>query len=251
MLTAQQVARAALPAAPTGWVIGGYEAELSTRDSICRDVRGHALGLQRLAHHQPAPTMQAEREQAMADAGVRARAAQAARQPRIDALTAQGEKLGAELGAAVQKGTRRASRPSTARWTRSLRRCRRSTSGAEDQAIRESLAKVMTQDRTMQVAVSINAGGHLESGASGRLPRPARIRRIAGRRRPTACARPCARALRQLAAGVTAAARGATARHRLPRRRACDRGPRGTPIPRGRLADGLDRLRRARGIVAR
>lgn len=164
MLTAQQVARAALPAAPTGWVIGGHEGELSTRDSICRDVEGTpwAYSVSRTINRTDDA---AEREQAMADAGVRARAAQAARQPRIDALTAQGEKLGAELGAAVQKGDQARIAAINREMEAISQEMQTLYSGAEDQAIRESIARVMTQDRTMQVAVSINSGGHLESGA--------------------------------------------------------------------------------------
>ncbi len=163
MLTAQQAAKAALPAAPTGWAIGGYE-ELSTRDSICRDYEGTpwASNLSRTFNR---TDDQAARDQAMADAGTRARAAQAARQPRIDALMAQGEKLGAELGAAAQKGDQARIAAINREMAELSKEMEALYAGGEDQAIRESVAKATTQDRTMKVAVSINSGAYPGSGA--------------------------------------------------------------------------------------
>ena len=163
MLTAQQAAKAALPAAPTGWAIGGHE-ELSTRDSICRDYESTpwAYTLSRTFNR---TDDQAERDQAMADAGARARAAQAARQPRIDALTARGEKLGAELGAAAQKGDQARIAAINREMEKLSKEMQAIYAGGEDQAIRESVAKATMQDRTMKVGVSINTGAYLDSGA--------------------------------------------------------------------------------------
>ena len=246
MLTAQQAAKAALPAAPTGWAIGGYE-EFSTRDNICRDFEGTpwAYNISRTFNRTDDV---AERDQAMADAGTRARAAQAARQPRIDALMAQGQKLGAELGVAAQKGDQARIAAINREMEKLSKDMQAIYAEGDDQAIRESVAKATMEDRSMKVAVSINSGGYPDSGAK-RATAPTGAHSAYpldhdGRRRERGT---CAGALRQLAAARRRRSRGATARHRLPRRRACDGGPRGRGSRAARLADGLDRLRRARG----
>ena len=102
MLGVMEAAKAALPGAPAGWIIGGYE-ELSPIGSICKDGENTpwAYSFSRTFNR---TDDQAARDQALADAGVKARAAQAARQPRIDALMARMQTLSTELSAAAQKG---------------------------------------------------------------------------------------------------------------------------------------------------
>jgi len=82
MLGVLEAAKAALPGAPTGWIIGGYE-ELSPIDSICKDGESTpwSYGFSRTFNR--ADDLEA-RDQALADAGAKVRAAQAARQPRIE-----------------------------------------------------------------------------------------------------------------------------------------------------------------------
>lgn len=164
MLTAQQIAKAALPDAPTGWAIGGYEGELSTRDNICRDVESTPWAYS-VSRSYNRTDDAAAREQAMADAGVRARAAQAARQPRIDALMAQGQKLGEELGVAAQKGDQARIAAINREMEKISKEMEALYGGEEDQAIQATIAKATTQDRTMDVAVSINSGAYPETGA--------------------------------------------------------------------------------------
>ena len=102
MLGVMEAAKAALPGAPEGWIIGGYE-ELSPVGSICIDGESTPweYGFSRTFNR---ADDQAARDQALADAGAAVRAAQEARQPRIDALMAKMQTLGAELGPAAQKG---------------------------------------------------------------------------------------------------------------------------------------------------
>ncbi|HLB84951.1 MAG TPA: hypothetical protein VJK00_09470, partial [Steroidobacteraceae bacterium] len=102
MLGVMEAAKAALPDAPAGWIIGGYE-ELSPIGSICKDGENTpwAYSFSRTFNR---TDDQAARDQALADAGDKARAAQAARQPRIDALMARMQTLSAELSTAAQKG---------------------------------------------------------------------------------------------------------------------------------------------------
>src|SRR5512145_257245 len=87
MLAVMKAAKAALPGAPEGWIIGGYE-ELSPIGSICKDGESTPwrYGFSRTFNR---TDDQAARDQALADAGDKARAAQEARQPQMDALTAR------------------------------------------------------------------------------------------------------------------------------------------------------------------
>ena len=75
-----QAAKAALPAAPSGWVIGGYE-EISVLSSICSD--GEATPWPyNISRTYNRTDDAAEREQALADAAAVLRARQAKRQPK-------------------------------------------------------------------------------------------------------------------------------------------------------------------------
>jgi hypothetical protein len=102
MTNALEVVKAALPAAPDGWIIGGYEV-ITVPSSICMDVEATPWPYNLTRIYNRADDA-AEREQALADAGAALRASMAERQPRIDALMAKSQELGAELGAAAQKG---------------------------------------------------------------------------------------------------------------------------------------------------
>ena len=88
MLTTLEAARAALPGAPEGWIIGGYEGEHSVTQNLCLEAEATpwSFGVSRTLNRADDA---AQRERALAEAGVAARAAQQARQPRIDALMAQ------------------------------------------------------------------------------------------------------------------------------------------------------------------
>src|SRR5262245_43087954 len=80
MMGVMESAKAALPGAPTGWIIGGYE-ELSPIDSICQDFESTpwSYNFSRTFNR---TDDQAARDQALADAGAEIRAAQEARRPR-------------------------------------------------------------------------------------------------------------------------------------------------------------------------
>jgi hypothetical protein len=112
MLGVMEAAKAALPVAPSGWVIGGYE-ELSAVGSICKDGENTpwSYGFSRTFNR---TDDQAAREQALADAGAKIRAAQAARQPRLDALMARSQDAGRgtrDGGTERRPGARRCHQP--------------------------------------------------------------------------------------------------------------------------------------------
>ena len=156
MLTVMETAKAALPVAPPGWVIGGYE-ELSPVGSICKDGENTpwSYGFSRTFNR---TDDQAARDQAMADASAKVRAAQEARQPRIDALMARSQTLGAELGAAAQKGDQARVDAINREIEKISRQYAAIMAEGDDPAVLESIAKATMQDRTMSIGIRVNPG---------------------------------------------------------------------------------------------
>jgi len=156
MLDVMEAAKAALPGAPPGWIIGGYE-ELSPIGSICKDGENTpwAYSFSRTFNR---TDDQAARDQALADAGAKARAAQAARQPRIDALMARSQTLGAELGTAAQKGDQARVDAINREIEKISKQYEAIMAEGNDPALLESVAKATMQDRTMSIAIAVNPG---------------------------------------------------------------------------------------------
>jgi hypothetical protein len=168
MLGVMEAAKAALPSAPTGWVIGGYE-ELSPVGRICLDAETTpwAFGFSRTFNR---TDDQAEREAALADAGAAARAAQAARQPRMDALQAKMEAVSAEFAKAAQSGdeariaaSQRAMDAVSAEYTALF-------AEAEDPQLLESIVRATEHDRTMSIAIAVNPGAFYDSDMQSVAP---------------------------------------------------------------------------------
>jgi len=157
MLAVMEAAKAALPDAPTGWIIGGYE-DLSPIGTICKDAENTpwSYGFSRTFNR---ADDQAAREQALAEAGAKARAAQEARQPQIDALTARMQTLGAELGTAAQKGDQARVDAINRELEKTSKQLEAIYAQANDPALLESVAKATMQDRTMAIGISVNPGG--------------------------------------------------------------------------------------------
>jgi hypothetical protein len=97
-----EAAKAALPAAPAGWSIGGYE-EISAPATICGDVEAvpWSYGVSRTYNRVDDV---AERERALEEQGAALKADMATKQPEIDAAMARVQALGAELASAGQRG---------------------------------------------------------------------------------------------------------------------------------------------------
>ena len=154
MLGVMEAAKAALPDAPAGWIIGGYE-ELSPIGSICKDGENTpwAYSFSRTFNR---TDDQAARDQALADAGDKARAAQAARQPRTDALMARMQTLSAELSTAAQKGDQ-ARVDALNREMEGISK-EFDAMAAEDQPMIADVAKATMGDRTMSIAIAVNPG---------------------------------------------------------------------------------------------
>ena len=154
MLRVMEAAKAALPGAPAGWIIGGYE-ELSPVGTICKDSENTpwAYNFSRTFNR---TDDQAARDQALADTGAQMRAAQAARQPRTDALMARMQTLGTEMQTAIQKGDQK--RVDALNKEMETISKEFDAMAAADQPMVDSVARTTMQDRTMSIAISVNPG---------------------------------------------------------------------------------------------
>lgn len=97
-----QAVKRALPPAPTGWVIAGDD-QISITTNLCRDVEA-APWSNHFSRSYTRVDDQAARDKIMADAAATAAAAQAKKQPRLDALMARMQKLNQTQVALIQKG---------------------------------------------------------------------------------------------------------------------------------------------------
>jgi hypothetical protein len=149
-------AKATLPLAPEGWIIGGYE-ELDPIGRICIDVEGRpwAYGISRTFIRADDV---AEREQLQADASTALRASAADRQPRIDELMQKMTQLGAELGPAAQKGDQVRIDAINQELEMLQQQLDAVINDAPSAAQNEALAALIYQGREMGIGVSINPG---------------------------------------------------------------------------------------------
>ena len=168
MLGVMEAAKAALPQAPAGWAIGGYE-ELSPVGSLCRDFESTPWSYSFSRTFNRTDDLEA-RDQALADAGAKARAAQAARQPRTDALMARAQALGAELATAAQK--RDQARIDAINREMEQISKEFETMAASDQPVVEDVADATMRDRTMSIGVAVNSGSVSNAG-KGKAATPA------------------------------------------------------------------------------
>jgi hypothetical protein len=156
MTSVLERAKAALPQAPDGWVIGGYE-EPSPIGRICIDVEGKPWAY-RISRTYVRADDVAERGQLQADAGEALRASAAERQPRIDELTQRMQQLGLELGPAAQKGDQARIDAINQELEALQKQMESVLSDAPSAAQTEALGALLYQDREMSVAVAINSG---------------------------------------------------------------------------------------------
>jgi len=101
MVAVLEAGKRALPPAPTGWVIGGYET-ISVQQSMCGDIWASPWSYQFTRHYNRVDD-QASRDARFREAAAKLKAATDAKQPRLDAIMAKMQKLSAQQVAFVQK----------------------------------------------------------------------------------------------------------------------------------------------------
>ncbi len=147
--------RAALPQAPDGWVIGGYE-EISVPSSRCSDF-DETPWTYSFSRTYNRVDDAAEREQALAEAGAALQADMAAKQPRIDALMAKGQELGAALGEAAQTGDQARIDLINRELQEVQAELESVFNDSSSQSQEDAIGAIMMQDRTMLISVQFNA----------------------------------------------------------------------------------------------
>jgi len=156
MTSVLERAKAALPQAPDGWMIGGYE-EPNPIGRICIDAEGSpwSYGISRTYNRADDV---AEREQLQAEAGAALSASAAQRQPRMDELMQRMQQLGLELGTAAQKGDQARIDAINQELEALQQQMESVLSDAPSAAQTEALGALLYQDREMSIAVAINSG---------------------------------------------------------------------------------------------
>jgi len=156
MMGFAEVAKAALPPAPTGWAIGGYEV-FSAIENICKDFETTPWAYSYTRIFNRTDDTEA-RDQALAEVGARLRARQEELRPRQEAIMAKMSALGGELGVAFQRGDQARAAAIQAEIEKVAAEFEALAKESEDPAALEAVASASGEDRTMSVAISVNAG---------------------------------------------------------------------------------------------
>jgi hypothetical protein len=150
-----EAAKAALPGAPEGWVIGGYE-EVSAPGRLCRDAETTPWRYNVSRTYNRTDNV-AERERALEQQGAALRASMAEKQPRMDALMARSQALGGELATAAQAGDQARVDAINAELEALSKQFESLMNEGDPQAPVEAVAAAM-RDVEMSIAVAVNAG---------------------------------------------------------------------------------------------
>lgn len=153
MMRVLETVKAALPQAPEGWVIGGYE-ELSVPQSFCMDTSAPlGYGVSRTFNR---TDDQAQRDEALAAAGAELRAQQDARQPQMEALMVRLQALGAQMADAAQKGDTSRNDALAREFERIQKELEALAASGNDEALVEQVVVATMKDVTMSIAVRVN-----------------------------------------------------------------------------------------------
>jgi hypothetical protein len=149
-----ETAKKSLPPAPAGWQIGGYE-EISVQGSVCRDgeLRPWSYGISRNFTRVDDAAAQ---ERAMQETAAHLAAEQAKKQPRIDALMAQMQKLAERQAALVQKGDMAGAEKLNHEMVKLQAQFEKIANEGDSEARIAAAGKESNRDRFLSVSVRIN-----------------------------------------------------------------------------------------------
>jgi len=162
-----EAVKATLPAAPAGWIVGGYE-QVGAPESICRDGESVPWSYAVSRTYNRTDNL-AERDAALAEQGAALRAEMAARQPALDAAMARMQALGAELGNAAQSGDQAKIDALNAELEKLQKELEQTLNEGDTEAQVAAVARTM-RDVEMSIAVRVNPGA---VSREGREPMPA------------------------------------------------------------------------------
>jgi hypothetical protein len=149
-----EIAKAALPPAPAGWQIGGYE-EISVVGSVCRDTetKPWSYGISRTYNR---VDDREARDKKFREAAVQANAAQATKQPRMDAVMKKMSALSARQVALIQKGDTAGATKLNADMEKLQKEFQTIADEGNSEALIAAAGKEMARDSTMSISIRVN-----------------------------------------------------------------------------------------------
>ena len=166
-----QIAKASLPPAPAGWQIGGYE-EISVIDSVCPDdeAKPWSYGISRTYNR---VDDREARDKKFRETAVQVNAAQATRQPRMDAVMKQMEALTKRQVALMQKGDMAGATKLNPEMEKLQKQYQAIAEEGNSEAIISAAGKEMTRDTIMSISIRINTMSVYKRAGSTNVTLPA------------------------------------------------------------------------------
>jgi hypothetical protein len=171
MTAVLETAKAALPAAPTGWVILGDDA-VSVPRSLCRDVEQRPWQYTFTRYYQRVDDQDA-RQAAIATAANAMAADLARKQPQLDALMAKMSALSAQVGPAAQAGDFAKVDALNHEIDAITKQYQALLDSGDAAARNDALAKAASADLEMSIFVSVNPTFTTPGSDAAAFPVPA------------------------------------------------------------------------------
>jgi len=165
-----EIAKQSLPLAPAGWQIGGYE-EISVAGSVCRDGENRPWNYGISRNYTRVDDYET-RQQVMRDAAAYAAAEQKKKQPRMDALMAQMQKLSERQVALVQKGDMAGAEKLNHEMVKIQAEYKKVADEGDSQARIAAAGKEMERDLHMSINVRVNETAKPLASGAANFPLP-------------------------------------------------------------------------------
>jgi hypothetical protein len=159
-----QAAKNALPSAPAGWQIGGYEV-ISVAGSVCRDVENRPWNYGISRQYDRIDDYEA-RQKEFQDAAALAAAEQKKKQPRLDAVMAKMQKLSEQQIALVQNSDMAGAEKSNYEMAKLQEEYGKIAAEGDSEAQIAAAGKKMNRDIGISISVQVNpTSGSQDAGA--------------------------------------------------------------------------------------
>ncbi len=163
-------AKKALPPAPTGWVMQGDD-QISVTTSLCRDYEGAPWNYHFNREYQRVDDQEA-RNKILGDAATASAAAQALKQPRLDAIMARMQKLTERQVALFQKGDYVGAGALDAEVAKAQEEYQKILDEGDSQAQMDAAVAKASRDQTMYIDVVVNSNQETPDATAKSLPLP-------------------------------------------------------------------------------
>jgi len=165
-----EAAKKALPPAPTGWVMQGDD-QISVTTSLCRDYEGAPWNYHFNREYQRVDDQEA-RNKILGDAATASAAAQALKQPRLDAIMARMQKLTERQVALFQKGDYVGAGALDAEVAKAQGEYQKILDEGDSQAQMDAAVAKASRDQTMYIDVVVNSNQETPDATAKSLPLP-------------------------------------------------------------------------------